>query len=64
MLNTSRKQKHSYRLSYAYEVGSSVDPDIEDVGQWEDELQGTSLYHLLFTCFTANDLPFRFQNYL
>jgi len=38
MVNTSRKQKHSYRLSYAYEVGSSIDPDMEDVGRWEDEL--------------------------
>ena len=40
MANTSRKQKHSYRLSYAYEVGSSIDPDMEDVGKWEHELQG------------------------
>lgn len=40
MANASRKRTHAYRLSYAHEVGSSVDPDIEDVGQWEAELQG------------------------
>jgi hypothetical protein len=40
MDNTSRKRKHSYRLSYACEVGSSLDPDMEDIGQWEDELRG------------------------
>jgi len=39
MSNASRKHKHSYRLSYAHEVGSSFDPDIEDVSRWEDELQ-------------------------
>ena len=27
---------HSYRLSYAHEVGSSFDPDLEDVGTTSD----------------------------
>ena len=40
MDNAKRKKRHVYRLSYAYEVGSSFDPDMEDVGQWENELHG------------------------
>ncbi|KAI8986897.1 hypothetical protein BD414DRAFT_487405 [Trametes punicea] len=32
------KQRHAYRLSYAYDVGSS-DPDLDDFVSWEDELQ-------------------------
>lgn len=39
--NTAHKQNHSYRLSYSYDVGSSFDPDMEDVNQWESELQVT-----------------------
>jgi hypothetical protein len=41
MENIKRKDKHAYRLSYAYEVGSSFDPDMEDVARWERELNGT-----------------------
>lgn len=37
--NTAYKQNHSYRLSYSYDVGSSFDPDMEDVNRWESELQ-------------------------
>lgn len=37
--NTAHKQNHSYRLSYSYDVGSSFDPDMEDVDRWECELQ-------------------------
>ncbi|KAG2068533.1 hypothetical protein BDR04DRAFT_1232758 [Suillus decipiens] len=37
--NTAHKQNHSYRLSYSYDVGSSFDPDMEDVNRWESELQ-------------------------
>jgi len=55
MINTSRKDKHSYRLSYAYEVGSSVDPDMEDVGRWEDELRGISKNPLISSV-TPQDL--------
>lgn len=40
MAQSNRKMDHSYRLSYALEVGSSFDPDIEDVAEWENELSG------------------------
>ncbi|THH01282.1 hypothetical protein EW026_g1375 [Hermanssonia centrifuga] len=40
MSSVNSKRKHQYRLSYAHDVGSSFDPDMEDVGQWEQELQG------------------------
>ncbi|KAK2465105.1 hypothetical protein APHAL10511_002913 [Amanita phalloides] len=36
--NGHRKRQHAYRVSYALEVGSSFDPDMEDVTQWEEEL--------------------------
>ena len=42
MQNAERRKQHGYRVSYAIEVGSSVDPDMEDVAGWEDELRGTS----------------------
>ncbi|KAF8799556.1 hypothetical protein BYT27DRAFT_7236304 [Phlegmacium glaucopus] len=38
MANATRKEHHSYRISYAQEVGSSFDPDLEDVATWEQEL--------------------------
>ena len=40
MANATRKERHSYRISYAQEVGSSIDPDLEDVATWEQELAG------------------------
>jgi len=40
MQNVNHKQRHSYRLSYADEVGSSLDPDMEDVSRWEHQLLG------------------------
>ena len=40
MQSTNHKKKHSYRVSYALEVGSSFDPDMEDPSSWESELQG------------------------
>jgi len=40
MANSTRKERHSYRVSYAQEVGSSFDPDLEDVATWEQELAG------------------------
>jgi len=46
MENTNRKQKHSYRVSYAVEVGSSFDPNIEDIDYWEQELAGRDLIHV------------------
>ncbi|KAI0938667.1 hypothetical protein AcV5_000294 [Taiwanofungus camphoratus] len=39
MTNVKRRQQHQYRLSYAYDVGSSFDPDMEDVNEWEHDLQ-------------------------
>ncbi|RDB27481.1 hypothetical protein Hypma_003860 [Hypsizygus marmoreus] len=38
MENANRKEKHSYRVSYAHDVGSSFDPDMDNVDEWEDEL--------------------------
>ncbi|KAF9525440.1 hypothetical protein CPB83DRAFT_897039 [Crepidotus variabilis] len=35
--NAERKEKHAYRLSYAREVGSSFDPDLEEVDRLEQE---------------------------
>ncbi|PBK83134.1 hypothetical protein ARMGADRAFT_1170669 [Armillaria gallica] len=32
------RTQYAYKLSYANEVGSSLDPDMEDPGVWEDEL--------------------------
>ncbi|KAG2140695.1 hypothetical protein DEU56DRAFT_798284 [Suillus clintonianus] len=37
--NAAHKKTHEYRLSYSYDVGSSFDPDMEDVNRWESELQ-------------------------
>jgi len=34
-----RKLEHGYRLSYAREVGSSFDPDMEDMEDWIHEFQ-------------------------
>lgn len=33
------KQRYSYRLSFQNDVGSSIDPDMEDVAEWERNLQ-------------------------
>ena len=40
MASARHKQQHNFRLSYQLEVGSSVDPDMEDISRWENELQG------------------------
>lgn len=40
MASNTRKQAHQFRLSYAHEVGSSLDPDMEDVTRWENEVAG------------------------
>ncbi|KAF8628067.1 hypothetical protein AX17_006070 [Amanita inopinata Kibby_2008] len=39
MESSQRKKQHAYRVSYALEVGSSFDPDMEDVATWEEELR-------------------------
>ncbi|KAI9508243.1 hypothetical protein F5148DRAFT_1284263 [Russula earlei] len=33
--SAKRKQHYSYRLSFQDEVGSSLDPDMEDITEWE-----------------------------
>ncbi|KAF6756362.1 hypothetical protein DFP72DRAFT_1066717 [Ephemerocybe angulata] len=43
MANHNEKQERAYRISYAREVGSSFDPDLEDVSRWEQELSGAPL---------------------
>lgn len=43
MSSVKRKQQHQYRVSYAQEVGSSFDPDFDDVTEWENELRGKYL---------------------
>lgn len=40
MTSIRHKEKHSYRLSYQQEVGSSFDPDMEDMDEWERFLKG------------------------
>lgn len=40
MASARHKQQHTFRLSYQLEVGSSIDPDMEDISRWERELQG------------------------
>ena len=47
MASARHRQQHSFRLSYQLEVGSSVDPDMEDISCWEHELQGPTLVALL-----------------
>ncbi|EKM56950.1 uncharacterized protein PHACADRAFT_160503 [Phanerochaete carnosa HHB-10118-sp] len=32
--NLKSKEKHSYRVSYAYDVGDSFDPDMENIDEW------------------------------
>ncbi|TFK90336.1 hypothetical protein K466DRAFT_484937 [Polyporus arcularius HHB13444] len=38
--SAKRKERHQYRLSFAQDVGSSFDPDMEDPAEWETELRG------------------------
>lgn len=38
MANAYQKDRHSFKISYAHEVGSSFDPDMENVEEWEHEL--------------------------
>ncbi|KAI0777760.1 hypothetical protein BD413DRAFT_519350 [Trametes elegans] len=40
--SAKRKERHAYRVSYACDVGSSFDPDMEDPGSWESELQNSA----------------------
>lgn len=40
MSSVQHQRQHSYRVSYQQDVGSSFDPDMEDVSEWEHELNG------------------------
>ncbi|KAH9063252.1 hypothetical protein EDB87DRAFT_1575644 [Lactarius vividus] len=40
--SASQKHRYSYRLSFQNEVGSSIDPDMEDIAAWERSLQDGS----------------------
>ncbi|KZT28166.1 hypothetical protein NEOLEDRAFT_1109676 [Neolentinus lepideus HHB14362 ss-1] len=40
MVSAERKARHTYRFEYQWEVGSSIDPDMEDVSRLEQELRG------------------------
>jgi len=44
-----RKIGHIYQLSYAQEVGSSFDPDMEDIEEWERETLGQQLAIVIFS---------------
>lgn len=37
--SANHRARHAFRLSYSLEVGSSFDPDLEDVSVWESELR-------------------------
>ncbi|KAI5997286.1 hypothetical protein F5J12DRAFT_906995 [Pisolithus orientalis] len=39
--SANHRARHAFRLSYSLEVGSSFDPDLEDVSVWESELRGS-----------------------
>ena len=43
MANLKSKEKYSYRVSYAHDVGDSFDPDIENVDEWVNDLRGMRL---------------------
>lgn len=43
MDSVRHKERHSYRLSFQDEVGSSLDPDMEDIAEWERNLQEDGL---------------------
>jgi hypothetical protein len=48
MDSAKHKQRYSYRLSFQYDVGSSIDPDMDDVAEWERNLQGAvTCYRLI-----------------
>jgi len=49
--SAKHKHRYSYRLSFQNDVGSSIDPDMDDVAEWERNLQDGSL------CREEPDLP-------
>ncbi|KAJ3761190.1 hypothetical protein EV360DRAFT_38325 [Lentinula raphanica] len=48
VMNQAHQQRHAYLRSYYAEVGSSFDPDLEDVTTWERELQCMPSYFELY----------------
>jgi hypothetical protein len=53
MDSVRHKERHSYRLSFQNEVGSSLDPDMEDIAEWERNLHGTLTRYAFFSCLTC-----------
>ena len=51
MLNENRKLRHKFRLSYYDACGDSVDPDLEDVEEWENELHEGTRWFAVPVCF-------------
>ena len=43
MTNENRRRDYAYRLSYELDVGSSIDPDMEDIAALEEELLNPSI---------------------
>jgi len=41
MVNAARRERQSYRVLYAQEIGSPFDPDSEDINEWEQDLNET-----------------------
>ena len=39
MANERRKREHAFRVSFEQNVGSSFDPNMEDVTEWESQLR-------------------------
>ena len=52
MENTNRRHLHSYRVSYATEVGSSFDPNLDDADAWEQDLVGKNCRFFVPTTLT------------
>lgn len=67
--SASQKHRYSYRLSFQNEVGSSLDPDLEDIAAWERSLHGTTARShpdqgILggSTCILGNDPPVVYES--
>lgn len=47
MQNLKSKEKYSYRVSYAYDVGDSFDPDMENIDEWVTNVPDEVPKHVL-----------------
>lgn len=47
--SAKQKRQYSYRLSFQNDFGSSIDPDMEDVVEWERNLQGAVTHYRLIS---------------